>query len=169
MISENSFYIEGNWIVHKDYGIGQVIGKDKRKLDGEEKTYIKVKTADSTYWIPVAKIDFARIRPIASKKQIRYAFTLIRRPPRKLPRDFNLRRKEISQNLKTVSLYSCVRMMRDLNGRRKKSKLNESENYILKKLKEQFLDEYTMVMDKDRELLEKDMNKALSFSVQQVL
>ena len=53
MISEQKTYKKGDWIVHIFYGLGQVIGKDKRELDGEKQGYLKVKTDDSLYWIPV--------------------------------------------------------------------------------------------------------------------
>ena len=44
---EKNLYRKGNWVVHVFYGVGQIIGKDKKILDGENLTFLKVKTADS--------------------------------------------------------------------------------------------------------------------------
>ena len=131
MISEQKTYKKGDWIVHIFYGLGQVIGKDKRELDGEKQGYLKVKTDDSLYWIPVANIDFNRVRPIASINQIKYAFTLVQKPPKKLAKDYIARKKEISQTLNNVSLYSNVRLIRDLKGRSAASKSNMNDDNVL--------------------------------------
>ena len=81
---EQKTYKTGDWIVHIFYGLGQIIGIDKRTLEGEKQMYFRVKTSDIVYWIPVIKIDFNRIRPIASINQIRYALAIVKKPPKKL-------------------------------------------------------------------------------------
>ncbi len=40
-------YTRGDWIVHANYGVGQVKGKNTRILDGEERTFLKVRTVSS--------------------------------------------------------------------------------------------------------------------------
>jgi RNA polymerase-interacting CarD/CdnL/TRCF family regulator len=161
MNSEQKIYGTGDWIVHVFYGLGQVIGREKKILEGENNRFLKVKTADSLYWIPVANIENDRIRPIASKNQFRYALALIRKPPKKLSENYLERRKEISKTLKNVSLYSKARMIRDLNCRRTTSKFNSTDENVLINMKELFLNEWTLVMDEDREILEQKLNTGL--------
>lgn len=168
MNSEQKIYGTGDWIVHVFYGLGQVIGNDKRILEGEKHRFLKVKTADSVYWIPVAKIENDRIRPLASKNQFRYALALIRKPPKKLSGDYLARKKEISKTLQNVSLYSKARMIRDLNGRSTTSKFNSTENNVLIDMKELFLSEWALVMDEDREILEQKLNKGLKIGMEKV-
>lgn len=168
MASDKKTYSMGDWIVHVFYGLGQVIGTDKKKLEGENQSFLKVKTSDSIYWIPITNIDITRIRPLASRKQIRYALTLIKKPPKILPKDYLQRRKIILKTLNNISLYSKVRMIRDLHGRRSTTKYDSTDNNVLKNLKEQFLNEWTMVMNEDRNKLESRLNNALGVSTEKV-
>lgn len=168
MYLEQSLFSIGDWIVHVFYGLGQVIGRDKKVLEGEKLTFLRVKTFDSLYWIPIAKIDNNRVRPLASRNQFKYALAIFQKPPKKLSKDYHKRRKEIIQTLRTVSLYSKARMIRDLHGRRITSRFNFDENKVFKSLKAQFLDEWALVMDEDRMLLEMKLNKALEVSIENI-
>ena len=168
MSSEQKFYGTGDWIVHVFYGLGQVLGIDNKMLDGEIQSFLKVKTSDSVYWIPTTNIDITRIRPLASQRQFRYALSLIEKSPKQLPKDYLQRRRKISKTLHNISLYSKVRMIRDLHGRRITTKYDSTDNNVLKNLKEQFLNEWTMVMNENRKNLESKLNKALVVSIEKV-
>lgn len=158
-------YKTGDWIVHVDYGLGQIIGQDQKLLAGEERKFLRVKTSDSVYWILVTNIDTDRIRPIASKNQFRYALDLIRKAPKKLSKSYLNRRREIFKMLKDVSLYSKVRLIRDLSGR-SSTKFNSFDNNVLISIKEQFLNEWTLVMEEDQKNLVLILNDALNASSQ---
>ena len=164
MNSLQDTYATGDWIIHVYYGLGQVKGVEKKILNGEKQSFLKVKTPNSLYWIPEANTENDRIRPLASNNQIEYALTLIRKPPKEMAKDHNLRKKEISQTRKNVSLYSNVRMIRDLHGRRVSSKLNLTEIDVLREMKDQFLSEWILVKDEDHEILSKKLTDALHTS-----
>jgi RNA polymerase-interacting CarD/CdnL/TRCF family regulator len=156
---------KGDWIVHLYYGVGQVEGKEEKILEGKEQTYLKVKTTDGYFWIPIEKFDCERIRPIASKNQIRYALKLIQEPPQVLPIDYKLRRKKILKAISDISLYSNVRMLRDLYYRGVSSSFNSYDNDALKGMKERFLNECTLVMGESREELERKLQLAFQTSM----
>lgn len=158
-------FSKDDWIVHANYGIGQVQGKEKKVLAGIKKVFFKVKTFNGVYWLPVVNTNVDRIRPLASKYQISRALTLIRKPPRRLPSDYRPRNKEISQAIRDVSLYSKARMIRDLNGKRVSSKLNFNEKDALKTLKKQFLSEWAVVKREDYAILAQKLKKALETSI----
>jgi RNA polymerase-interacting CarD/CdnL/TRCF family regulator len=168
MNSEQILYRIGDWVVHVVYGLGQVTGKAKKILEGEKHTYLEVKTSDSFYWIPVVTIDNNRVRPLASKNQFKYALNIIQKPPMKMAKGYLQRKKDISQTLKNGSLYSRVRMIRDLHGRRATTKFNSNDYNVLINIKEQFLKEWTMVMDEDRNILETKLSEALKISLKNV-
>lgn len=157
-------YKPGDWIVHVDYGVGQVLGEDQKTLGGEKCRFLRVKTSDSIYWIPIKNIDNIRIRPIASKNQFRYALILIQKAPKKLAKSYLARRREIAQTLKDVSLYSKVRLMRDLNAR-KSTNFNSFDSNVLVNIKEQFLLEWKLVMEEDQNKLELILKNALKTSI----
>jgi RNA polymerase-interacting CarD/CdnL/TRCF family regulator len=168
MVSAQNAYKKKDWVVHKHYGLGQVIGEDEKILDGEKQRYLKVKTSDILYWIPVEKVDFDRVRPVASINQIKYAFTLVQKTPKKLAKDYIARRKEISLTLNNVSLYSNVRLIRDLKGRAANSKSNMNDDTVLEKITIQFLNECTLVLNQEHRIVEKKLYIALKKSMEKV-
>jgi RNA polymerase-interacting CarD/CdnL/TRCF family regulator len=163
-----SAYSKGDWIVHTHYGVGQVRGIEKKVLEGEKKLFFRVKTFDSVYWLSVVKTDVEYIRPITSKYQIKKALTLIRRQPKPLPKDHNKRGKVISEALKSTSLYPKARMIRDLNARQQESRLNFTEEDALLKMKKQLLNEWSVVQETDRDILEEKLVKALETSIEKM-
>jgi RNA polymerase-interacting CarD/CdnL/TRCF family regulator len=166
MCAQENNYSKGDWIVHAYHGIGQVKGKDKKTVEGEKQTFIRVEISDGQYWLPIANIDANYIRPLASRDQIKQALNLIRRPPQELLEDHKQRGNEISQILKDVSLYSTARLIRDLHGRRVSSKLNSNEENALKKMKKQFLNEWSVIYGEGQETLEKKLTNALKTGIQ---
>jgi len=158
-------YSKGDWIVHAQHGVGQVKGIEKKILEGENKVFFRVKTFDGVYWLSVVKTDVEYIRPITSEYKIRQALTTIRRAPKQLPKDHNKRNKVIVDALKDPSLLTKARMIRDLNGKQQESRLNFTEEDAFIKMKNQLLDEWSVVKSEDRDVLEETLEKALQTSV----
>jgi len=127
MEAQTAAYSKGDWIVHANYGVGQVKGIEKKELDGEKKIFFRVKTFEGVYWLSVVKTDVEYIRPITSEHQLNRALTIIRKPPEKLPENHTARGKLITEALKNPSLYPKARMLRDLHGKQQESKLNFTE------------------------------------------
>jgi len=165
---QSSAYSKGDWIVHTHYGVGQVRGIEKKVLDGENKLFFRVKTFDGVYWLSVVRTDVEYIRPITSEYQFKKALTIIRRPPKALPKDHNKRGKVITEALKDPDLYPKARMIRDLHARQQEHRLNFTEEDALVKMKKQLLNEWSVVQNTDREILEAKLTKALEVSLEKV-
>lgn len=159
-------YSKGDWIVHSHYGVGQVKGIERKMLEGENKFFFRVKTFEGEYWLSVVQTDVEYIRPITSENQIKRALTIIRKPPEQLPKDHNKRTKVIVEALKDSSLNVKARMIRDLNGKQQESRLNFTEEDALLKMKRQLLNEWSVVKDEDRKVLEEKLEKALQTSME---
>jgi RNA polymerase-interacting CarD/CdnL/TRCF family regulator len=127
-----------------------------------------VKTFDGIYWLSVFRTDVEYIRPITSKYQIKRALTIVRKSPEKLPENHSKRNKLIHEALNDPSLYPKARLIRDLSGKQKESKLNFTEEDALLKMKKQFLNEWSVVQNMDREVLEEKLDKALETSLEKL-
>ena len=66
MTSDQSVYSIGDWIVHVYYGVGQILSKENMTLEGTRQMYFRIKTENSSYLLPLTKIDLNRVRPLAS-------------------------------------------------------------------------------------------------------
>ena len=158
-------FSKGDWIVHARYGVGQVKGIEKKELEGEKKLFFKVKTFEGVYWLSVVKTDVEYIRPITSGYQIKRALTIIRRPPKELPDSHTERSKLIAETLKDPSLHPKARLIRDLNGKQHETKLNFTEEDAFLLLKKQLLNEWSIVQNMDRHILEEKLDQALETSL----
>ena len=165
MSSQLELLDKGDWIVHAHYGVGQVKGKEKKEFEGEKETFFRVRTFNGVYWLPIDHTDVDHIRPLASKYQINKALRMIRKPTEKLPKDYKKRGRKISVVLCDVALYPKAKMIRDLYARKRTKKLNFSEGDALEKMKKIFIDEWSLVDDKDREALEQKLRQALRTSI----
>lgn len=161
-------FSKGDWIVHARYGVGQVKGIEKKELEGEKKFFFKVKTFEGVYWLSATKTDVEYIRPITSQYQIKRALTIIRRPPKELPENHMDRNKLIHETLKDPSLYPKARLIRDLNGKQHETKLNFTEEDAFLLLKKQLLNEWSVIQDTDRDVLEQKLAQALEISIEKI-
>ena len=161
-------YSKGDWIVHANYGVGQVRGIEKKELDGEKKIFFRVKTFEGVYWLSVTKTDVEYIRPITSEHQLNRALTILRQSPEKLPENHTVRSKLIAETLRNPALYPKARMLRDLNGKQQESKFNFTEEDAFLKIKKQLLNEWSVVKGMEREVLEEKLEKALETSVEKM-
>ncbi len=166
-VSQNTF-TEGDWIVHARYGVGQVKGMEKKKLEGEQKLFYKVKTFDGVYWLSVMRTNAEYVRPLTSRYKIRQALSRMRRAPKPLPENHTQRNKLISDAVRDISLISKARMIRDLHGKQAHSKLNFSEEDALLRLKEQFINEWSVFSKADRAGLVEKLDKALLTSIEKL-
>lgn len=161
-------FSKGDWIVHARYGVGQVKGIEKKALEGEEKLFFRVKTFEGVYWLSAVRSDVEYIRPITSEHQIKRALTIIRRPPKEMPENHTQRSKLIAEALRDPSLYPKVRMIRDLNGKQHRDKLNFTEEDALVILRKRFLNEWSVVEGLERDILEQKLDQALRTSIEKV-
>ena len=164
MSMQQSTYERGDWIVHARYGVGQVREMEKKELDGTKKEFFRVRTFDSEYWLSVSRTDVEYIRPVTSEYKINKALRMIRKEPKKLPDNHTERSKVINEAINDPSLYAKARMIRDLKGKEQESKLNFTEEDALIKMRKQFLDEWSVIKDVDREVLEEKLDEALNTS-----
>jgi hypothetical protein len=66
---------EGNWIVHKRYGIGQIQGVEEKEISGEPADYYRVETHNSIVWLPVDDLNKDAFRSLASPKSLKKRLT----------------------------------------------------------------------------------------------
>ena len=162
MLVQQGGYTKGDWIVHSHYGVGQVKELERKELEGKKHIFHRVETFDGEYWLSVAGSNVTYIRPIASEYQFSRALTMVRNTPEELPDNYNERGKLINEAIKDASLYTKACMIRDLTAREHEVKLNFSEEDALSKMKKQFLDEWSVIKNVDREVLEMKLAEALN-------
>ena len=138
---------KGDWIVHSNYGLGQVQGEDTKVLEGEETDYYIVKTDSATYWLPQDGLDTDAIREVASKTQFQKALNEIKAEPCVMEKDYRKRRARIVSVISSNAVVEFAKLIRDLYWRRRQKHLNENETRVLDLIKERFAREWSVAAE----------------------
>ena len=166
-MTEESFS-KGDWIVHSNHGVGQVKGIEKKELDGVKHSYFRVRTSNCVYWLLEKNVEVPHIRPLVSRYKINKALSILRKKPKPLPKDYKIREMAIKEMISDSSIYSKARLIRDLYGRKYTAKLNQTDIDVLEKIKKQFLNEWSLIGDKDVDELSVNLSELLKKSVKKL-
>jgi RNA polymerase-interacting CarD/CdnL/TRCF family regulator len=88
MDNGTQIYAMGDWIVHRHYGVGQVMDIEKKKLNKKVKRFYKIRTKDSTFWLPVKNAKNSRVDPLPSRYKVEKAIKLLKQPPLEMSRNY---------------------------------------------------------------------------------
>lgn len=149
MSTNQPIFSTGDWIVHRQYGIGQIKKKEEKAISGHREEYYKVQTPDSTIWLPVNKLDKSWFRPLATPTEFKEAFGILRRPPHPMHKNFMQRKNRINKVQSENAIPAIAGLIRDLNARRQEKPLSDTEQRALKHLTERFVAEWCVCMDLD--------------------
>jgi RNA polymerase-interacting CarD/CdnL/TRCF family regulator len=157
--NKQSEFKKGDYLVHSNYGVGQ-IKKIEFKTIGEDKVkYFTVEGQGSIFYVPTENINPLRVRPIATDYLIRKITKIMKNNADVLPDDHNLRKKYINEIISRTSLEESVALMRDLAVRKHEHKLNDFEETILTKLKNNLILEWSIVKKWDKETTENKIDE----------
>jgi CarD family transcriptional regulator len=142
---EKERFSVGDWLFHPYHGVGQIISIDTKTLGGEEEEYYRVKTDESTLWIPVAGVDESPSRPVVSSERLQEALSLLLEAPRKMASHYKSRRNTIEKVKAEGALTGIVRIIRDLSARRREKSLNTTERKAIRHFRKGLIDEWSVV------------------------
>ncbi len=134
----------GDWIVHTNYGVGQVIGEDTKALGGDVREYYKVQTRSAVYWLPKDGLQTGTVRSLASEGKFDQALSVLDEEPEIMNKDYKKRRVHINEVFSTNSVVEFARLIRDLYARARIKTLNDNEKRALEILKERFAREWAL-------------------------
>jgi RNA polymerase-interacting CarD/CdnL/TRCF family regulator len=157
-------YSIGEWVVHNQYGVGQIKKTEVMPLHGEQIECFKVHVKDGSFWFPTDSLDNPRIRPVASEEIVSKVIKNLRRKPSNLIQN----KKYWTQRIKDVSLHddliSISQLIRDLYAQKALKRLNDSQIRALSKFKERLLLEWFAITGGDIKEIRSQFNKHISES-----
>ena len=157
-------YSIGEWVVHSQYGVGQIKKTEVMPLHGEQTECFRVQVKDGAFWFPTDSLDNPRIRPVESQEIITKVIKNLRRKPSNLIQN----KKYWTQRIKDVSLHddllSISQLIRDLSAQKALKRLNDSQIRALSKFKERLLLEWTAITGGDFKEIRSQFNKLISES-----
>jgi len=152
MDQDISQYSIGQWVVHCQYGVGQIKQVERVPLHGnikEPEKCFSVQTRNCTFWFPVEQDENPRVRPITSKLKLQEALQALQDPPQDTDAHHNVIKGRIKTANSDGALKTTVELVRDLSARNNIKKLNVLEERALHHLKDRVVREWSLCMQID--------------------
>jgi RNA polymerase-interacting CarD/CdnL/TRCF family regulator len=136
----------GDTVMHRTYGLGQILRLEERDLFGATALYYAVRIKDMTVWVPADSELKHRLRPPTSKSRFKELLVLLSKPGAPLPDDRLQRRTHLLDLLRDGDAQSLFRIIGGLHTYRKIRPLNDSDQSILKQARNTLLGEWEFVL-----------------------
>lgn len=147
IFKNNHTNVDPKWIVHTHFGIGQIKGIDEKNISGEKNHYYRVKTKNSTFWVPIDDLQSETVRSLSAPEDIEQALVILQEPPEQMPPNAHARQNQIRKARQQNTPQAMAEIIRDLQGlKREKSTLNQAERSTLQKLKQCLAEEWALVL-----------------------
>lgn len=140
-------YEVGDKVIHWAYGVGEVVQIDTKKLGGQNGTYYKVQVRDLTIWVPVEDANKSSLRPPTPARKFKKILGILRETGVELSNDRLERKNWLSESLRSGSLESICRVIRDLSAYAKVKKLNDNDSLVFERAKNLLLEEWRLSLD----------------------
>ncbi|MDX1415407.1 MAG: CarD family transcriptional regulator [Candidatus Promineifilaceae bacterium] len=147
-MDKSQTFTKNDWVVHVNYGIGQIKGTEVKSISGDPTRYYRIETHNSTYWLPVDQIDSDLLRPLSTEEEMSRAVATLRKPPQELSTNLSIRQSTIKSAKQRNTIRAIARIVRDLRAyKRLKGGLNQTESNDFQSCKERLIEEWAIVTD----------------------
>jgi RNA polymerase-interacting CarD/CdnL/TRCF family regulator len=145
---KNNGFQKGEWIVHSQHGVGQVLGVERRTINGMTQAYVRVDGKKYEWWISATQSDV--LRRISKPGAFKRALRELSKRSEKLPSDDKTRLDMIRKARTNGSPLAICRMLRDLTSWAGNNRLSIGEKKAIVGLKESLLQEWEVVLEVSR-------------------
>ncbi len=139
----------GQWIVHSQYGVGQIKKTEVMPLNGEQTECFMVQVKGGAFWFPTNTVENPRIRLVASQEIITKVIKNLRRKPGNLEKDKNYWNIQIKAVPSQGDLLTISPLIRDLSAQQSQKRLNDTQVRALSKFEERLLYEWSVITGTD--------------------
>jgi RNA polymerase-interacting CarD/CdnL/TRCF family regulator len=161
MTTDTPTFSTGDWLIHRTYGVGQVVDLEEKRLHRQVRQFYKVRTNDSTFWLPLEKPINSRVEPLPSKKELKKAISIFKKSPEVMGKNANERKDRINRVQTEGSLIAIAKLIRDLTHLASVKNLTATEQRALKALTDRFTNVWSVCRDINVEKAGQQLNQIL--------
>jgi RNA polymerase-interacting CarD/CdnL/TRCF family regulator len=155
----------GDKVIHWVYGPGEIIKIEEKVLSGHSSEYYVVQLRDLTIWVPLDGNSDHGLRFPTPVGDFQKLSRILASPAEPLPEDRFLRKSHLLEQLKSQTLESICRLIRDLESYKQTTKLNENDSSILKRAWNSLLSEWSLAFAIPVKQAERELRSFLEMSV----
>jgi RNA polymerase-interacting CarD/CdnL/TRCF family regulator len=139
-------YQVGEKVVHKHYGLGEIVQLDEKQFSGHLLPCYMVRIRDLTLWVPIDETKNSNLRAPTSSGEFQALFDILRSPGEPLSMDRLERKIQLQERMKDGQLESICKLVRDLTFFRQQKSLNENDNAVLARAQDLLLTEWKLAL-----------------------
>jgi CarD family transcriptional regulator len=151
----------GEKVIHKRYGLGEVIGLDEKEFSGQLTSCYVVRVRDLTIWVPAVADEQSSLRAPTPREAYENIFDILRSDGEPLPNDRFQRKTILSENMKEGSLEGFCRVVRDLTWWGSTKKLNVDDRSVLERAQSFVVNEWMLSFSISQTQAQKELNHLL--------
>jgi len=155
---------KGDWVVHNNHGLGQIISIEIKEMQGERNLFYMIKTKELTYWLPATASSSARVRPIADAETFDEALKVAANEPEPMDANYRQRLAYIHAQIQDSSLLAKAALIRDIHARDVQKDIHINEKSLLELLSQQFINEWEAACDISDSKARAELRQALNES-----
>jgi RNA polymerase-interacting CarD/CdnL/TRCF family regulator len=168
-MEQEMHYSIGEWVVHSQYGVGQIKKTEVLPLHGEQTECFMVQVKDGAFWFPTSTSENPRIRPVESQEIITKVIKNLRRKPGNLDKDKKYWAQQIKEMPLDGDLVTISKLIRDLSAQQALKRLNDSQIRILSKLSGRLMREWAAITGEEIEEIRSRFNQYVSESKAKIM
>lgn len=153
----------GDKIVYPLHGAGKIKAIEKKEILGEVKSYyiLYMPIGKMEISIPIDKIKDMGIRAVVGDDIAEKVIELLEDKSSKMSDNWGERYKDNLNKIKSGDIFEIAEVVRNLALREEKKGLSTGEKKMLSSAKKMLVSEFLVVWDKEVEIVERILNKAI--------
>ena len=162
-------YAIGSKVVYPSHGVAELVGREKRKIDGSSVTYLVLSVpqrgwgtrGDLKVSVPEDRADEVGIREAVSAEDAADVLEVLAVRDVRVPANWSRRFKNHQEKLKSGDVFACAEVVRNLAIRLQNSKLSTAEQSMYANARYLLTSELAVSWGVDEEEAEVRIDKAL--------
>jgi RNA polymerase-interacting CarD/CdnL/TRCF family regulator len=134
----------GDKVVHWTYGPGEIIQLDQKVIAGSQKDCYVVQIEEMTVWVPNNHVGPTSLRAPTPPQEFEDLFAILTSTAEPLATDRFERKVQLTEQMKSGSLESICRVIRDLSSFKHEKKMNDHDTLILERASKFLLREWVV-------------------------
>jgi len=151
----------GDKVIHKRYGLGEVIELDEKELSGKQTHCYVVRIRDLTMWVPADDSPRSSLRLPTPTNEFDKLCAILRSPGEPLSNDRFERKTQLYEDMKDGTLEGFCRVIRNLTLLGTSKKLNVDDRTVFERALSFLVNEWMLSFSVSQAQAEREINQLL--------
>lgn len=152
----------GAKVVHKTHGVGIISGIETLNYGTGPQDYYLLKIESTGLIVRFPKnVQSSIVRSLITEAEIEEVYSILKAKPKNYSTVWNRRKKELTEKIKTGSLFEIAEVLRDLSRMKESKELSFGEKEMLEKARARLVNEISAARSVGEQDVELELDQIL--------